>query len=61
MFERMDADLVLFDPDIIIDGADFIDPFKLPEGIEYVIVNGCVAMKNNEFMGEKKGKVLRRT
>ena len=57
----MDADLVLFDPDIIIDGADFIDPFKLPEGIEYVIVNGCVAMKNNEFMGEKKGKVLRRT
>lgn len=56
----MDADLVLFDPDTVIDGADFENPFKDPIGINYVIVNGKVVIKDGEFTGRTAGKVLRR-
>ena len=56
----MDADLVIFDPDTIIDRADFEDPFKDPVGINYVIVNGNLTLKNGQFTGKTSGKVIRR-
>ncbi len=37
------ADLVLFDPATIIDGADYDAPQTEPEGIQLVMVNGAVA------------------
>ena len=34
------ADLVLFDPDTVIDRSTFAEPTLLPDGIEKVFVNG---------------------
>ncbi|MBA1334571.1 MAG: N-acyl-D-amino-acid deacylase [Firmicutes bacterium] len=57
----MDADLVVFDPDTVIDGADFKDPFKDPVGINYVVINGEVVLDNGKYTGKTVGKVIRRT
>jgi len=54
------ADLVLFDPDKIIDRATYEDSRQFPEGIHYVIVNGQVLIDNGEYMGIRPGKVLRK-
>lgn len=58
-----DADIVIFDPDTIIDKAycapdHYLDP---PDGISYVIVNGEVVVQNKELTGAKPGRVIRRT
>jgi N-acyl-D-amino-acid deacylase len=54
------ADIVLFDPDTIIDRATFEDPHRFPEGIKYVIVNGVVEVDRGDFTGELGGKTLRK-
>lgn len=56
----MDADLVLFNPDEIIDKSSFKEPFKEPEGIDFVIVNGKIVLENGRFTGERAGKILKR-
>lgn len=59
--EGYKADLVLFDFDKIIDKGDYNDPNQYPVGIEYVIVNGEVVIKNGEDTGKRPGKVLRKS
>lgn len=54
------ADLVLFDPERIIDRATFEDPHQYPEGIEYVLVNGVVVLDRDGLTSERPGRVLRR-
>ena len=58
--EGMDGDLVIFDYEKICDGATFENPIKQPKGIEYVIVNGQIAVKNNEIINSALGKSIRR-
>jgi N-acyl-D-amino-acid deacylase len=53
------ADIVVFDPERIIDGATFDKPFLKPEGIHYVIVNGLPALWKGKFTGAAAGKILR--
>lgn len=53
------ADLVIFDPERIIDRADFDDPFLKPEGIHYVFVNGIPAIREGRATGRRNGRVLR--
>ena len=53
------ADIVLFNPDTIIDKATFTNPHQYPEGIDVVIVNGKVVIENAEHTGNLAGKVLR--
>lgn len=55
------ADLVLFNPDKIIDRATFENPFQYPDGIEYVWVNGTMAVGRGECTGKRAGKVLRKS
>ncbi len=55
------ADLVLFDPDTIRDRATADQPCRPPEGIDYVIVNGQVAVRDNEVQSNRAGRVLRDT
>jgi N-acyl-D-amino-acid deacylase len=55
----MDADLVLFNPDTVRDGATFDNPLGDPEGISYVFVGGRLAVKNGICTGVTAGKVLR--
>ena len=55
-----DADIVVFDPDTVIDKGTFRDPNQYPVGIEYVLVNGCVSVSEGRFTGETAGQVLRK-
>lgn len=55
------ADLVLFDPDTVIDNADFGEVPAAPTGIEVVIVNGRIVVDDGRVTEERPGAVLRRT
>jgi N-acyl-D-amino-acid deacylase len=48
--KNMQADLVVFDPNKIIDKADYQHPHQLSDGIEAVIVNGKVSFRNKELL-----------
>jgi N-acyl-D-amino-acid deacylase len=54
------ADLTLFDPDRVIDGARFDAPTTPPQGIATVIVNGRVALHDGQPQDDRAGRVLRR-
>ena len=53
------ADVVLFDPDRVMDTATYAEPHRLSEGIEFVIVGGVVSVAEGKFTGRLGGKVLR--
>ena len=55
-----DADLTIFDYEQIIDKATFDDPVKAPLGVEYVIVNGKLAVKKGKLTANNSGKVIRK-
>ena len=55
------ADIVIFDPETIIDKGTFVDPIQFPEGIEYVLVNGHVVLSGGQFGRALAGKVLRKS
>jgi len=57
----MDADIVIFNPETIIDKATFTDPVEPPEGIEYVIIDGQIALKGKEIINNSLGKSIRRS
>jgi N-acyl-D-amino-acid deacylase len=57
--EGLDADIVIFDPNTIIDRATFDNPWQPPAGISWVIVNGEVAVENGKIAGATSGQVLR--
>ena len=57
---HMDADICVFDPDKIMDRADYTDPSGHAEGLSYVIVGGKVAAINAVATGELGGKVMYR-
>jgi N-acyl-D-amino-acid deacylase len=52
------ADIVLFDPDTVIDTATYDDPIQFPAGIPFVIVNGEVAVDNNKSTGVIAGQAV---
>jgi N-acyl-D-aspartate/D-glutamate deacylase len=54
------ADLVLFDPERIIDRATFADPIRPAEGIEGVWVNGVLSYTANGSTGDRAGQFLAR-
>ena len=61
--EGCDADLVIFDPDTIIDRAGWVDGTlnQKPDGISHVIVSGEVVVENNQLTGATPGRLIRRT
>lgn len=54
------ADLVLFDPDTVIDHATPLDPTALSEGITYVWVAGELVFSDGEATGNRPGRIIRR-
>ena len=52
------ADLVLFDPETVIDRSTFAKPFELPAGIEKVFVNGELVWDTGKPTGARPGRVL---
>lgn len=59
--EGAKADLVLFDPECIIDVGTFEDPNHAPKGIAAVYVNGKLAAQNGKATTSRAGRVLRRS
>ena len=53
------ADLVVFDPETIIDTATYDDPHRYPAGIAHVVVNGAVVTHGDETLAERPGRFLR--
>ena len=54
------ADVVVFDAEKVIDRADYLDPFRYPDGIAHVVVNGVLVIEDGRHTGGRPGKVLRR-
>ena len=52
------ADLVLFNPQTVIDRATFAEPTSLPTGIERVFVNGEIVWSEGKATGARPGRVL---
>jgi N-acyl-D-aspartate/D-glutamate deacylase len=52
------ADVVIFDYDKIQDNATYEYPFRLPTGIDQVLVNGQVVVENGKHTGAKPGQIL---
>ena len=58
--EGMKADIVVFDPEIIHEQGDFVKPHAYPIGLNYVLVNGKMAVNNGSFNRILSGQVLRK-
>ncbi len=54
------ADLVLFDPQRIIDIGTYDDPKRYPDGIRYVFVNGTAVVREGVHTHARPGRALRR-
>jgi N-acyl-D-amino-acid deacylase len=55
------ADVVVFDPARVEDRATFEQPFQYPIGVDAVIVNGAVALRDGERGGAGTGRAVRPT
>ncbi len=54
------ADIVIFNPQTISDLATFDDPFQYSQGLDYVMVNGGLAIRRGKFQKRRHGRVLRK-
>ena len=54
------ADLVILDPDVVVDRATFQDPHQYPAGIDHVIVNGKLVVQGEAHTQARPGRVLGR-
>ncbi len=57
----MAADLVVFDPDRVIDRATYERPHAFCEGVSHVVVNGLLVIDGGHDTAAPAGKVLRQT
>ena len=56
--EGFDADLVIFDENTIADKADFEHPALPPVGIDYVIVDGKIALESGALANTAAGAYI---
>ena len=56
--EGCDADLVIFNPETVHDGATFSDLHIKPVGIEYVYINGEKAVEQNKIVNDRSGQFI---
>ena len=52
------ADIVIFDPETIMDNGTHSDARQYSTGTEYVILNGKISIENGEYDGALNGKLL---
>ncbi len=53
------ADVVVFDPDTIIDKATYDQPHQYAVGVQHVLVNGTPVISKGEHTGATPGRVVR--
>lgn len=54
----MKADITIFDAERVAGPATFLEPRRLAEGIEYVIVNGTLVIEAGRPLDARPGKIL---
>lgn len=54
------ADIVIFNPETVIDNSTLEDPVQYPTGIDFVIVNGEIVIENGQHTGKLSGNVLKK-
>jgi N-acyl-D-amino-acid deacylase len=54
------ADIVVFNPETVADNATFLKPHQYPTGIDYVIVNGKITIREGKHTGKHAGQILRK-
>jgi N-acyl-D-amino-acid deacylase len=57
----MAADLVVFDPAVVGDRSTWAEPLQEAVGVEWVMVNGVLAIERGTPTGKLPGRVLRRS
>ena len=60
LIDGMRADIVVFDPKTVKAPATKLHPKQFPVGIDYVIVNGQVVVRESEHTGALPGRGIRR-
>jgi len=54
------ADITVFDPEVVEQAGDFLDPAHYPAGIDHVLVNGEFVVEDGDHTGARPGDVLGR-
>ncbi|KKU06239.1 MAG: N-acyl-D-amino-acid deacylase [Parcubacteria group bacterium GW2011_GWA2_45_30] len=54
------ADIAIFDPAQFRDSATYKNPYRYAVGMEWVMVNGKVAVEKGKYLGVRAGKIIRR-
>lgn len=54
------SDIVVFDPASVADTATYEEPYRYPDGIVHVLVNGVTVVRDALPTGARAGQVLRR-
>jgi len=60
ILEKNYADLVIFGRDEIKDMATTENPYQYPKGIDFVIINGKIALSEGNYLAEGCGRILKR-
>ena len=59
MREGYFADVVVFDPDTVIDHATFAQPHQLATGVRDVLVNGTAVLRDGAHTGATPGRFVK--
>jgi N-acyl-D-amino-acid deacylase len=57
----MVADIVVINPNTVVDTATYQEPHQLPKGIEHVMVNGEITVQQSVPLGNLAGRTLRKS
>ena len=52
------ADITVFDPKTVAETATYVEPMQKPRGIEYVIVNGQIVLRDGVITDARPGRAL---
>lgn len=58
--EGFAADLLIFDPQNVVDRATFEEPHRYAEGFDWVFVNGVEVVRNGDKNSDLPGRVIRK-
>ncbi len=54
------ADVVVFDPDTIVNASTWAEPTLYAVGVDHVLTNGVAVMRDGELTGAAPGRRLRK-
>lgn len=58
--EKIMADIIVFDPHKLSSPASKDNPYQYSQGIDFMLINGKLTIREGEYTGEKQGKVIKK-